>query len=225
MMPTVLALMLMQINGGITSQTKFCWIIKLVLPHLKFLERSRFNRRCRQLLPTINRIRRGLTAQSEYSDLAIIDSFPIPVCQNVRNQRARIFKPIADIGYNATKRMWFYGFKIHVVMEADGLILNYVVTKASVHDSREAVELIQGCPCHEVIADVGYVGHNLVEAFQRDGYQLWTPYRSNMKGAKEHNSRQLKKIRRRIESCFSCLDQSKVEHNTSRTCSGFQTIL
>lgn len=225
---TLLALMLTQIDWGITSQARFCRLLKQLFPQWA-LERSRFNRRVRQLLPILQCLRRCLTKRCEYSDLAIIDSFPVPLCQSVRNQRVRIFQPIANIGYNATKGVWFYGFKVHVVMEADGLILNYVVTKASVHDTREALELIHGCPCPTVIADVGYVGKRLVQAFRQAGYQLWTPFRSNMQGAKQHNSRQLKKLRRRIESCFSSLNELQVEHNTehntSRTCSGFQTRL
>lgn len=221
---TLLALLLIQTDWGITSQAHFCRIIKQLLPRYA-LERSRFNRRSRQLLPVLQCIRRCLTERCAYSDVAVIDSFPVPLCQNIRNQRVRIFQPFADIGYNATKRMWFYGFKVHVVMEADGLILNYVVTKASVHDYREALELIHGCPCPDVIADVGYVGRKLVQAFKKAGYLLWTPFRSNMRGAKAHNSRQLKKLRRRIESCFSSLNEHHVEQNVTRTCSGFQTLL
>lgn len=207
---SLLALMLIQTDWGITSQSRFYRIVQLLLPRLPLLERSRFNRRCRQLLPVIQLIRRNLTAHSECSDTAVIDSFPVPVCQNVRNRQVRIFNGCADIGYNATKRMWFYGFKVHVVMELDGTILNYVVTKASVHDAKEAPELIEHCPCSKVIADVGYVGkklHNQHRQFAQQGYQLWTPYRSNMRGAKDHNSRHLKKLRRRIKSCFSELNR------------------
>lgn len=123
------------------------------------------------------------------------------------------------------KECGFMAFKVHVVMEADGTILNYVVTKASVHDAKEAPELIMGCPCPEVLADVGYVGEKLIHQFEQEGYLLWTPYRSNMKGAEQHNSRHLKKLRRRIESCFSKLNQYKVEENITRTLSGFQTRL
>lgn len=32
---------------------------------------------------------------------------------------------IADIGYNATKQKYYYGFKVHVVTDTQGLILNY----------------------------------------------------------------------------------------------------
>ncbi len=54
------------------------------------------------------------------------------------------------------------------------------------------------------------------------GYQLWTPYRSNMRFAKQHNSRQLKKIRRRIESCFADLTRQGIEHTLTRSLGGLQ---
>lgn len=222
---TVLTLMIIQVKWGITSQTRFYQIVKTLLPGLNLLERSRFNRRCRSLGPVLQRIRIMLTQRCQRSDIAIIDSFPVPLCQNIRNQRAKVFRDYANIGYNATKKMWFYGLKIHVVMEADGLILNYVVTKASVHDAREAPELITNCPCPLILADVGYVGQQLKHYFRAHGYELWTPYRANMRGADQHNSRQLKRLRRRIESCFACLNQDGAEHNLTRSLSGFQTRL
>ena len=82
---------------------------------------------------------------------------------------------------------------------------NYELTPASIHDAKAAPEVIENCPCPFVIADVGYVGKKLQHIFSQMGYQLWTPYRSNMRFAKQHNSRQLKKIRRRIKSCFADL--------------------
>jgi len=39
----------------------------------------------------------------------IIDSFPIPLCQSIRNHRVKVLRSIADIGYNATKKQWSYG--------------------------------------------------------------------------------------------------------------------
>lgn len=83
--------------------------------------------------------------------------------------------------------MWIYGFKVHVVMEIDGTILNYVVTKASVHNAKEAPELIM---C--LLADVGYVGKKLIHQFEQEGHFLWPSYRLSMKGAGQHNSRHLK---------------------------------
>ncbi|RRG00783.1 MAG: IS982 family transposase, partial [Lactobacillus sp.] len=70
---------------------------------------------------------------------------------------------------------------------------------------------------------VGYVGKKLKTSFRALGYNLWTPYRSNMKGAKQHNKRQLKALRRTIESRFSILAQQfGIETNLTRRLFGFQ---
>ena len=73
----------------------------------------------------------------------ILDSFPVPVCQPIRNYWAKIFHRYADIGYKATKKIYYYGFKVHAIISDDGYIFDYVVTKASVHDAKETVELMR----------------------------------------------------------------------------------
>ena len=70
------------------------------------LSHSRFNRRARQLLPLIYLIRQTLNQEVDLSGkILIIDSFPVPVCQPVRNYRVKIFHDIADIGYKVTKNV------------------------------------------------------------------------------------------------------------------------
>ena len=76
----------------------------------------------------------------------ILDSFPVPVCQHIRNYRAKIFSGYADIDYKATKKIYYYGFKVHALVANNGYILDYVVTKASVHDAKEAFELVSNAP-------------------------------------------------------------------------------
>lgn len=109
-----------------------------------------------------------------------------------------------------------------MVTDTQGLILNYELTPASIHDAKAAPEVIENCPYPFVIADVGYVGKKLQHIFSQMGYQLWTPYRSNMRFAKQHNSRQLKKIWRRIESCFADLTRQGIEHTLTRSLGGLQ---
>ena len=137
----------------------------------------------------------------------IIDSFPVPVCQPIRNYRAKIFRGYTNIGYKATKKIYFYGFKVHAIVSDDGYILDYVVTKASVHDAKETVELLENAHPKQM------------------GYELWTPYRKNMTGAKKHNDHQLMAIRRTIESDFSLLTYYNAENNRARSLIGFQSRL
>lgn len=50
-------------------------------------------------------IRKAMSEMLPSDKLAIIDSFPLPLCQPVRNHRATVFKGLADIGYNASKHL------------------------------------------------------------------------------------------------------------------------
>lgn len=219
---TLIALLICQAQLGIESQRRFCMIL------VGSLSRSCFNRRTRQLMLLLNLIRRKLNQEVDLQgQFLIIDSFPVPLCQPVRNYRAKVFQGIADIGYNATKKQYYYGFKVHMIVSSDGYLLNYLITKASVHDVNAAEGLILNIsPCeHYLLADVGYISRQLHTNLRRDGYELWTPFRRNMAGAKEHNSRQLKAIRRTIETDFSLLKYYHAENNRARSLIGFQERL
>lgn len=139
------SLLLLQAELGITSQRHFYRICRL-FPSGRLLERSRFNRRSRQLIWLVQFIRKAMNDRINPNDIVIIDSFPLPLCQPVRNHRASIFKGVADIGYNASKERWFYGFKIHMLVTLSDYILNYVVTYASVHDIKIVHDLIGRVP-------------------------------------------------------------------------------
>jgi len=189
----LLALLCLQSTLNIVSQRSF-WKYAQALGNLGHgLSRQHFDARAIRLLPVINAIRRGITHDyAYYSSIGIIDSFPIPLCARIRNFRTQIFSGIANLGYNATKKMPFYGFKAHMLVSTNGFVLNYEVTPASVSDVKVAPELLERCPEPIILADVGYVGRPLQRVANKLGIHLWTPYRSNTKGAKQHNNRQLK---------------------------------
>ena len=218
---SILALLIWQASLGVESQRRFC-------EKLVNLSHSRFNRRARMLLPLIYLIRRGLNEEVDLSgDILIIDSFPVPVCQPIRNRRAKIFRGYADIGYKATKKIYYYGFKVHAIVSDDGYLLDYIVTKASVHDAKETVELITNAhPDNRyLLGDEGYLGKNLHQRLEQMGYTLWTPYRKNMKNAQKHNKHYLIALRRTIESDFSLLSYYNAENNRARSLAGFQERL
>lgn len=171
-------------------------------------------------------IRQALNAQISPDTIVIIDSFPLPLCQTVRNYRTRIFEGQADIGYNASKHLWFYGFKVHMLVTLSGYILNYVVTPASVHDIRAVNELLENCqqPC--ILADLAYLSQELKVDLAKRGYHLWTPLRQNMLGAKLHNHWKLMAMRRTIETRFSELCVLfEIEQTLARSLTGLQLRL
>ena len=180
------------------------------------------------LLPLIRCILQAWNQEVKTAgEFLIIDSFPVPVCQPVCNYRVKIFRGVADIGYKATKKVYYYGFKVHAIVSDDGYLLDYAVTNASVHDAKETVELmINAHPAnHYRLGDEGYLGKNIATNLKRMGYVLWTPYRKNMQGARRHNDHQLMAIRRSIESDFSLLSYYNAENNRARSPVGFQQRL
>lgn len=119
---SILALLICQAVLGVESQRRFC-------EQFSSLSHSRFNRRARILLPLIYQIRHALNEEVDLSGyILIIDSFPVPVCQPVRNHRVKIFRGYADISYKAAKQIYYYGFKVHAIVSDDGYLLDYVVT-------------------------------------------------------------------------------------------------
>ena len=219
---SVLVLLLLQAELGIPSQRHFYRICHL-FPCGRLLERSRFNRRARQLIWLVQMIRQALNTQISPASMVIIDSFPLPLCQPVRNYRARIFKGSADIGYNASKHLWLYGFKVHMLVTLSGYILNYLVTPASVHDSRAVHDLLENCRQPYILADLGYLSQELKESLKQKGYHLWTPLCQNMTGAKQHNHWKQMVMRRTIETRFSQLCALfDMEHTLARGLTGLQ---
>lgn len=199
---SLLVLLLLQAELGIKSQRHFYRICRFFSCG-RLLERSRFNRRSKQLIWLVQLIRQAMNRQLSPDTIVIMDSFPLPLCHPVRNHRARIFEGVADIGYNASKQSWFYGFKVHMLVTLSGYILNYVVTPASVHDIKVVDDLLEGCQQSVILADLGYLSLELKKNLEQRGYRLWTPLRQNMESADKHNNWRLLAMRRTVETRFS----------------------
>ena len=219
---SILVFLLLQAELGITSQRHFYSICHL-FPCGQLLERSRFNRRSKQLIWLVQLIRKAMSEMLPSDKLAIIDSFPLPLCQPIRIHRATIFKGLADIGYNASKHLCFYGFKVHMPVTLSGYILNYVVTLASAHDIKVVYELLEGRKQSIILGDLGYLSSELKKVLEQQGYHLWTPFSKNMTGAEEHNDCKLMAMRRTIETRFSELCRLfNIEHTLARSLAGLQ---
>lgn len=97
----------------------------LATPHYipRMLGKSRFNRRLHTLTEILNylfkvlgSVFKHLNAQSVY----VIDSFPLLACDNIRIPRARLYEDEAYRGYIASKRRYFYGVRLHLLVTATG---------------------------------------------------------------------------------------------------------
>ncbi len=112
--------------------------------------------------------------------ISFIDSTPVRVCKNKRINRNKVFKGIANTGKSTMG--WFHGFKLHIIINDKGEILNFTITQASEDDraplkQERFLDKIFG----KLFADKGYVGKELAKLLFVDGVQLITHIRNNMK--------------------------------------------
>jgi hypothetical protein len=120
---------------------------------------------------------RGLMAQA--TGLYFVDSKKLPVCDNRRIHSHKVFKDIAQRGKASTG--WFYGLKMHLVINNLGEIASFSITAANVMDNAKEVldklfKFIQG----KCFGDKGYISKHF-EHFYQKGLQLITRIRKNMK--------------------------------------------
>ena len=100
------------------------------------LSRSQFNRRLWALEHRLVELLGLLAslAKAENQEFAL-DSFPWPVCKNVRIQRFRLMRGAQFRGYNASKREYFYGYKCNLVTAQDGRVVEFDFTPGSRSDT------------------------------------------------------------------------------------------
>ena len=73
----------------------------------------------------------------ECTGITFIDSTRIPVCENKREHSNRVFKGYAHKGKSTMG--WYYGFKLHLLCNERGELLNFALTKANVDDRNPKV--------------------------------------------------------------------------------------
>ena len=125
----------------------------------------------------------GLTAflQTRFADgdgLAFADSTALRVCHNARINSHRVMAGLAARGKTSTG--WFYGFKLHLVIDDCGRLINACFTPGNVDDRRPVPRLTEGL-FGKLVADKGYISQALFEQLFRRGLHLVTRIKSNMK--------------------------------------------
>jgi transposase len=110
--------------------------------------------------------------------IAFIDSTPLRVCDNLRIPRHKTFQGEAQRGKSSTG--WFYGFKLHLLIDDDGEILSFQITRGNV-DDRTPVPMLLKDFIGKVFGDRGYISAKLTELLAADNVELITTLRKNMK--------------------------------------------
>lgn len=102
------------------------------------LSKSRFNRRLHaiaELFLTLF-LRLGETWKKlNENSLYVVDSFPIAVCDNYRIMRSKIYQNEAFRGYIPSKKRFFYGVRIHILVTEHGEPVEFFLAPGSLHDA------------------------------------------------------------------------------------------
>jgi transposase len=156
--------------------------------------------------------------------IAFVDSTPLRVCHNKRINRNKVFKGIAERGKNSTG--WFYGFKLHLIIDDEGNLVSFFVTPGNVDDRKglkKTARHIKG----KLFGDRGYISKALREELWDEGIRLITNVRRNMKKIfLEDMDKILLRKRSLIETVNDQLKNiSQIEHSRHRSITGFMVNL
>lgn len=116
----------------------------------------------------------------ECTGISFVDSTPIRACGNKRIAQNKVFKDIANLGKSTMG--WFYGFKLHIIINDKGELLDFVITQANVDDraplkQENFLKKIFG----SLYGDKGYISKELAAMLFDQGVHLVTGIRNNMK--------------------------------------------
>lgn len=156
------------------------------------------------------------------SGISFIDSTALKVCHYKREKQNKVFQGIAEKSYGTLG--WFYGFKLHLVSNDKGQIIDFLITKANVDDryplkNKNFHDKIFG----KIYGDKGYLGKDLFDKLFVDGIHLVTKLRKNMKKkALDFMDKIYLRKRAIIESVNDVLKNTcQIEHSRHRSFDNF----
>ncbi|GDX40510.1 transposase [Armatimonadota bacterium] len=154
-----------------------------------------------------------------------LDSTALSVCHNRRIRSHKVFAGLAERG--KTSVGWFFGFKLHLVVNHLGELVNCAVTAGNVDDRKPVPQLMERV-FGKVFADRGYVSQELMERL-RDQFDIFfcTKRKRNMPNVLMLlEDKMLLRKRGMIECVIDCLkNECQIEHTRHRSVTSFCTHL
>jgi hypothetical protein len=151
------------------------------------------------------------------SGISFMDSTGLKVCHNRRIKQHKVFEALAARGKTSVD--WFFGFKLHLVINNRGELLNIMLTPGNTDDRTPVPKLLQQV-FGKVFADKGYVSQKLAKQLLKTaGIQLITKLKLNMRQRlMPLNDRLMLRKRSIIETIIDQLKNiSQIEHSRHRS--------
>ena len=154
------------------------------------LSRSRFSRRVNRLSDLIYRLFHQLGAvlkELHWESRYLLDSFPVPVCDNIRIGRCRIIQDERYRGKVSSKRRYFYGVRVQIMATSDGIPLEFCILPGACSDLQGLAELALDLPVEaQLFVDAGYNFYEWEDYLQEiENLKLQVPRKKNSKRGRE----------------------------------------
>ncbi len=112
--------------------------------------------------------------------ISFVDSTPIRVCHNKRIHQHKTFKGLAQRGQCSIG--WFYGFKLHLLNNDRGQLIDVFITPGNTHDRKPLkIKSFISKLWGKLYGDKGYIGKELFSSLFSQGIHLVTKLKRNMK--------------------------------------------
>ena len=155
-----------------------------------------------------------------------MDTFPVPVCRNIRIKRCKIYKNTkTHRGYCASKKEYFYGLKVCLIVTEAGQPVEFCLVPGAVADIRALRSMDLNLPDGStLIADGGFLDTAFERELQAEAdVELIAARRKNMKEQLEPCLAYIcRTVRKRVETTFSQLTERMARSIHAVTPQGFE---
>ena len=184
----------------------------------KMVSYSRFVTIKKDVAPLLYILLTSLLGES--TGISFVDSTPLSICKNKRIPRNKVFKNLAKRGKSSMG--WFFGFKLHIVINHQGEIISFAFTEGNV-DDRKPVEGLCKKVLGKLFGDRGYISTKLFKNLMDKGVQLITNIKANMKNKlMPLFDKLLLRKRFLVETTFGILkEEFQLEHSRHRSHENF----
>lgn len=204
--------------------------------YLPAFSKCRFNRRFhavpeglwKLILWTLAKTRQQLDAdlaQGGAQLVHVVDTFPVPVCRNIGIRSCRIYRHKAFQGHCASKREYFHGLKVCLIVTDQGAPVEMLLAPGSTADVAALRSMDLDLPEGSVlIGDGGFLDPDFEASVLEEAHlRLVVPRRSNMKEQLEGSLAYVcSGYRKRVETSFSLLCERMARSIHAVTPRGFE---
>jgi hypothetical protein len=195
----------------------------------KMISKGRFNHRLHAIEPTLWQGLFSLLAEffkrNNSEQTYVVDSLPVPVCDNIRIRRCRIY-PLEEYGeafrgYISSKRRYFYGLRVHLVVTGAGEPVEFSLVAGSEAEVSIFRDLQLDLPEDSIIlADKAYTDYDYEDLLKEVGLHLKAQRKKNSKRPmpvwEEFLSNRVRKYIETVFSGITNLFSKKIHSVTSR---------